>query len=69
MFMKAKKKRPSKHERLLKALLSQINIHEWKDGSLSTFAGNKHGLLFIKQSDAKQLIAIKEAMEKKARKV
>jgi len=54
-------RRPSKHERLLKALLSVVCVYE--DGMATCNCKR------MDVKTAKQLIAIKEAMEKKARKV
>jgi hypothetical protein len=62
--MKAKKRRPSKHGRLLKALLECLNVYTITD------TGYVDVIRFstLTKPQAKQLIAIKQAMEKKARK-
>ncbi len=57
MVMKAKKRRPSKHERLLKALLK--SAFNWDAICMNACS--------LTDSQMKQLIAIKEAMEKGAR--
>ncbi len=58
--MKAKKRRPSKYERLLKALLKVINVYD--DGLATCNCCKK-----MDTKTAKQLIAIKERMEKGAK--
>jgi hypothetical protein len=56
------KKRPSKYERLLKALLMQCSID---DNKILRICGLR---FHLSEEVNKQLIAIKQAMEKKARK-
>jgi len=62
-------RRQSKHERLLKALLKKMIIKENAFGTkwLQTTQGNV--LFEHKSTNERELIAIKEAMEKKARNV
>ena len=63
MVMKAKKRRPSKHERLLKALLKVCDIDDNKlDGKGLLYRGRR---IMVSDSIEKQLIAIKERMERK----
>jgi len=66
--MNIKRKRPSNHERLLKALLKALDIDDSKlDGIGLVNRGRR--ISYLSTSVTKQLIAIKESMEKKARKV
>jgi len=61
-------RRQSKHERLLKALLKALDIDDSKlDGIGLVNRGRR--ISYLSTSVIKQLIAIKESMEKKARMV
>jgi len=62
-----KRKRPSKHERLLKALLKAMQIDDCRlDGPALTNRGRR--IHYLSTTVANQLIAIKQAMEKKGAK-
>ena len=62
--MKAKTKRPTRHERLLKALLSAMQIDECPlNGKMLTNRGRR--ITYLSNSVTRELIAIKEAMERK----
>jgi hypothetical protein len=58
-------RRPSKHERLLKALLKCVGIYS--HGYVSQPKSSEEQWNRLNERDAKQLIAIKERMEKGAK--
>ena len=60
MVIAKKTKRPSKHERLLKALMKSAYVWDAIESSVTCE---------VSESDYKQLISIKERMEKKGVKV
>ena len=63
-----KPKRAGKYERLLKALLKQICVDDWGDGSFDISATGSHGFFELTKKQTRELIAIKERMEKKGKK-
>jgi hypothetical protein len=65
----AKRTRPrkSRDRRLLEALLDELSIHIYSDGQGGFMFTEKRCAGHLKPSEAKQLIAIKQAMEKKGK--
>jgi hypothetical protein len=57
--------RKSRDRRLLEALLKQINVSTWKDGSFSVSKIESEKLFEMTRNQSKQLLAIKQAMDKK----